>query len=175
MAGDDEYELLSHDEVERLRHEAHQGEGDFTETVNSIKRTQESIEDLRRLLSSVKEHVLEDYAKSPNPESLLEEIRSENKQIAQSLVDVIEQVDRIEDKQDQLSQQIEEVAEKVAHPDSTTAQQGPPDSQFNMNQDTPTQSPDQAPQGDPGLDDLDDLDLDAEDEDDDGLLSGIFG
>jgi Mg2+ and Co2+ transporter CorA len=175
MAGDDEYELLSHDEIERLRREAHQGEGDYTEAINSIQRTQESVEDLRRLLSSVKEHVLEDYAKSPNPESLLEEVRSENQQIAKSLVQVVEQVQTIEDKQDQLSKQIEEVAEKVAHPDSQTATQGPPASQFSMDQNTPEQPPEQsAPQGDPGLQDLDDVDFDDED-DSGGLLSGILG
>lgn len=183
MPGDeDEYELLSHDEVEQLRREAHQGAGDITEAIHEIKRTKESIDDLRRLLSSVKDHILEDYAKSPNPEATLQDIKQENKQIAESLVDVIEHIQNIESQQDQLRQRIDQVNTKIQsqqprqQPSQQRPQQSQPRNQQSQSYDESLDDLDTMKEpGDPALKDLDESDIQSPSEKDDGFFSNMLG
>jgi hypothetical protein len=104
---DDDYELLSSHEIQRLRREAHTGENDFVDAINTLQRTHESVEDLKNLLQSVKSTVLEDYASSPNPEELLRKVVEQNKKIANGMVSIMKRMDKVERSQQQILEDLE--------------------------------------------------------------------
>lgn len=172
MPGDDEYELLSHSDVEQLRREAHQGEHDLVDAVNTLKHTHESIEDLRGLLSSVKETILEDYAESPNPESVLNRIESQNEKIAESMVSVFKRMDAIEEQQEEILDKLDDVVE-----DDEPGQTLPDEAYADNDEDMPDMSAEEnVDEDDEDFDSMPSLDgLDEEEEDDNGFLWNMMG
>ena len=102
---EEDYELLSHAEVERLRKQAEKkgGEEKTLEDVDSsLKETTRSIRDLKNLLGSIKRQILEDYASNPNPEELLDKIVKQNTKIAKSFVKLMKRVNKVERQQEEI-------------------------------------------------------------------------
>lgn len=101
----EDYELLSHSEVERLRKQASKGgseEKTLGDVDESLKETTRSIRDLKNLLGSIKRQILDDYASNPNPEELLDKIIKQNTQIAKSFVNLMKRVKKVEKQQEEI-------------------------------------------------------------------------
>ena len=111
MSGGDEYELLSHSEVERLRKQAEHRSNEgltLSDIDSSLRDTTRSINDLQNLLGSVKRHILDDYAQNPNPEEMLDKVVDQNKKIAKSFVGLLKRVKAIEETQEEILSILEE-------------------------------------------------------------------
>jgi chromosome segregation ATPase len=170
---EEEYELLSHDKVQQLREEAHHGEGDLTEAVHEIRHVKNSIEDFTGLLESVKDNILEDYAESPNPEKLLNELQDQNKKIAEAVINVTKKVNAVADNQQTI---LDELA---------SAQQKIDDIDVADNEGVYGDSHTEAPKANTGTDEdveelFDDMDDEAQDlpppdKDEDGFFDNILG
>lgn len=175
MPGDEneeEYELLSHDEVERLRDEAHEGQGDFTEAVHEIRHVQDSIDDFTELLASVKNNILEDYAQSPNPEAKLETVEEQNKKLAEALINVTKKVEDIAANQEKILDQIAQAQQDINDIDVE-----PSGDVYGQNQpDTPDLETSEDAEVDDLLEDMpgDETDVPGTEEDD-GFFNNILG
>ena len=96
---DDEYELLSHDEVERLKREAERYKhnpfvkaGEDEKLYNSIVKLTDALNRMASVFENVKKEVLDDYENTGGPDEKLNSLLEQNRHIAEALVSLNEKL-----------------------------------------------------------------------------------
>ena len=105
MSGEDDYEILPHEEVEHLRKEAEKlrtspsGQGQIDQRlISSIQQLTHSIQKLESVFDSVRKDILRDFETTEKPEDLLKKLIEQNKSVAEVLVNLVEKVNGLEQK-----------------------------------------------------------------------------
>ena len=124
---DDEYQILSHDEIERLKKEAEKYKnnpfvkhGEDEKLYNSIENLTKSMNRLATVFEDVKQHILKEQEEGEGPDKKLTQIMEQNKNIARALVSFGEKIEEIkeEPKEETQTQEIkqEEQTQETKNP-----------------------------------------------------------
>lgn len=150
---DTEYELVAHDEVDRLKREVERLKTNpFVQNSSeerlyeSISRLNDSVNKLYALFENVNKQLMKEYQNGNSPEEKIDKILDQNRSIAEALVTIGSKIDSDEEEDNSPSFRPQAPSQKQTQPQisvhqqATSVQPTRPPQQFTQNKPFPSQS-----------------------------------